>query len=85
MDTRNILGLEGRPLWSRLNYTLANPIEEPILKNTVQILSIDIKMYLESGPSRRSILVTSYPIIFSMTASAEETHPVCNNLLATIP
>jgi hypothetical protein len=32
-DTRNILGLEGRPLWYKLNNPLPNPIEKPILKN----------------------------------------------------
>jgi hypothetical protein len=35
MDTRDILGLEGRPFWSRLNYSLPNPIEEPNLKKMV--------------------------------------------------
>jgi hypothetical protein len=44
-DTRNILGLEGRPLWSRLNYPLPNPIEKPSLKKLVQLLRIDIEMY----------------------------------------
>jgi hypothetical protein len=44
MDTGNILGLEGRPLWSRLNYPLSNPIEESNLKKLVQLLRIDIKM-----------------------------------------
>jgi hypothetical protein len=32
---KDILRLEGRPLWSRLNYPLPNPIEEPILKKLV--------------------------------------------------
>jgi hypothetical protein len=43
-NTRDILRLEGRPLWSRLNYPLPNPIEEPSLKQLVQLLGIDIKM-----------------------------------------
>jgi hypothetical protein len=44
-DTRNILGLEGRPLWSRMNYPFPNPIEKTNLKNPVQLLRIDIEMY----------------------------------------
>jgi hypothetical protein len=44
MDTENILGLEGRPLWSMMNYPLPNPIEEPSLKKLVQLMRIDIKM-----------------------------------------
>jgi hypothetical protein len=35
MDTRDILGLEGRPLWSRLAYPLSNPIEKSILEELV--------------------------------------------------
>jgi hypothetical protein len=30
--TRNMLGMEGRPLWLRLDYPLFNPIEKSILK-----------------------------------------------------
>jgi hypothetical protein len=35
MDTRNILGLEGRPLWSRLDYPLSNPIEKSSLEELI--------------------------------------------------
>jgi hypothetical protein len=34
-DTRNMLGMEGRPLWPRLDYPLSNPIEKSILKELV--------------------------------------------------
>jgi hypothetical protein len=44
MDTKNIFGMEGRSLWSRMNYPLPNPIEEPNLKTLVQLLRIAIKM-----------------------------------------
>jgi hypothetical protein len=35
MDTRNILGLEERPLWYRLDYPLSNPIEKSSLEELV--------------------------------------------------
>jgi hypothetical protein len=44
MNTRDILRLEGRPLWSGLNYPFPNPIEEPNLKQMVQLLGVNIKM-----------------------------------------
>jgi hypothetical protein len=34
-DTRNMLGLEGGPLWPRLDYPFSNPIEKSILKELV--------------------------------------------------
>jgi hypothetical protein len=34
-NTRNMWGLEGRPLWPRLDYPLSNPIEKSILKEPV--------------------------------------------------
>jgi hypothetical protein len=34
-DTRNMLGLEGRPLWPSLDYPLSNPIEKSSLKEMV--------------------------------------------------
>jgi hypothetical protein len=43
--TRKKLGLEGRPLWSRLDYPFPTLIEKPILKKLVQFLRIDIEMY----------------------------------------
>jgi hypothetical protein len=44
MNTMDILRLEGRPLWSRLNCPFHNPIEEPNLKQLIQLMGIDIKM-----------------------------------------
>jgi hypothetical protein len=34
-DTRDMLGLEGRPLWSRLDYPLSNPIEKSSFEELV--------------------------------------------------
>ena len=34
-DIKDMLGLEGRPLWCRLDYPLSNPIEKSILKELV--------------------------------------------------
>jgi hypothetical protein len=44
MNTRDILRLEGRSLWSGLNYPFPNTIEEPSLKQVVQLLGVSIKM-----------------------------------------
>jgi hypothetical protein len=44
MNTRDILRLEGGSLWSRMHYPLPNPIEEPILKQLVQLMGVNIKM-----------------------------------------
>ena len=35
MDTRNMLGMEGRPLWPRLDYPLSNLIEKSSFKEMV--------------------------------------------------
>jgi hypothetical protein len=35
MDIGDMLGLEGRPLWYRMDYPLSNPIEKSILKDMV--------------------------------------------------
>jgi hypothetical protein len=34
-DNKDIVGLEGRPLWSRLDYPLSNPIEKSSSKELV--------------------------------------------------
>jgi hypothetical protein len=78
MDTRDILRLEGRSLWSRLYYSFPDLVKETNLEQLVQFLEVIIKMNRESRPSRPSILVTSSSIISSMNAPTEETHPVCN-------
>jgi len=61
---------------SSLYYSFPNPVKEPILKQLVQFLGINIKINGESMPSRLSILVSSSSIISSMDAPTEETHPV---------
>jgi hypothetical protein len=85
MNTRDILRLEGRSLWSGLYYSFPNPVEEPSLEQLVQFLGVNIKMNGESRPSRPSVPVTSSSIISAMAAPAEETHPVCNNSSVTSP
>jgi hypothetical protein len=85
MNTRDVLRLKGRSLWSRLYYSLPDPVKEPNLEQLVQFLGVNIKMNGESRPSRPSVPVTSSSIISSMAAPAEETHPVCNNSSVTSP
>jgi hypothetical protein len=76
MNTRDVLRLEGGYLWSRLYYSLPNLVEEPILKQLVQFLGINIKMNGESKPFRPSVPVSSSSIISAMAAPTEETHLV---------
>jgi hypothetical protein len=70
---------------SRLYYYLPDTVEEPNLKQLVQLLEVNIKMNRESRPSRPSVPVTSSSIISSMASFAEETYPVCNNSSITSP
>jgi hypothetical protein len=84
-NTRDVLRLEGRSLWSRMYYPLSDLVEEPNLKQLVQLLGINIKMNRESRPSRPSIPVTSSSIVSSMASYAEETHPVSRNSSVTFP
>jgi hypothetical protein len=85
MNTKDILRLIGRSLWSRLYYPLPNLVEEPNLEKLVQFLGVSIKMNGESRPSRPSVPVTSSSIISAMVAPVEETHPVCVNSSVTSP
>jgi hypothetical protein len=85
INTRDILRLEGRSLWSRLYYSFPSPVEEPKLKQLVQLLRFNIKMNREYRPSRPSVPVTSSFVISAMASLAEETHPVCNNSSVTSP
>jgi hypothetical protein len=75
-NTRDVLRLEGRSLWSRVYYSFPNPVKEPKLEQLVQFLGINIKMNEESRPSRTSVLVSSSSIISSMAAPTEENHHV---------
>jgi hypothetical protein len=85
MNTKDILHLEGRFLWSGLYYPFPDLVEEPILKQLVQLLGVIIKMNREYMPSRPSVLVTSPSSISAMDALAEENHPVCKNSSVTNP
>jgi hypothetical protein len=79
-NTRDVLRLEGRSLWSRLYYSFPNPVKEPSLEQLVQFLGISIEMNGESRPYRPSILVSSSSIISSMVSPTEEIHPVATVL-----
>jgi hypothetical protein len=76
-DTEGFRGLERRPFRPRLDYSLPNPIEKSGIKQLAKILSINIKMYGEPGPSWASIPITSNSVSSAMAASIEKTHPAC--------
>jgi len=75
-NTRDVLRLEGRSFWSRLYYSLPNPVKEPNLEQLVQFLGVNIKMYGKYRHSRISVPISSTSIIFAMVSPTEETHPV---------
>jgi hypothetical protein len=84
-NTRDVLRLKGGSLWSRLYYSLLDPVKEPSLEQLVQFLGVNIKMNGESMSSRPSAPVTSSSIISTMASPTEETHHVCINSSVTSP
>jgi hypothetical protein len=75
----DVLRMKGGSLWSRLYYSFHDLVEEPILEQLFQFMGANIKINVESKPSRPSVPVTSSFIIYSMATPGEETHHVCNN------
>jgi hypothetical protein len=59
-----------------MQYTMANQIEKPSLKQLVQLLWINIEVNRKLRPSMASLSVTSASIISAITAPAEKTHSV---------
>jgi hypothetical protein len=62
--------------WSRVQYSMANPIKEPILEQPVQFLRINVKMDRKSRPPMASIPISPASIISTIIASIEKSHSV---------
>jgi hypothetical protein len=68
--------LERKSFWSRVNYSMANPIKEPNLEQLVQFLRVIVKMDKKSRPPMASIPISLASVILTIVASTEKTHPV---------
>jgi hypothetical protein len=76
-NARDVLRrLERGSFWSRVHYSMANPIKEPILEQLVQFLGINIKMDRKSRPPMASIPISPASVISAIVAPTEKTHPV---------
>jgi hypothetical protein len=75
-NASDVLRLEGGSLWSRLHYSLPDPVKEPNLEQLVQFLGINLKMNGKSRPSRPSVPVSPSFVISAIVAPTVETHPV---------
>jgi hypothetical protein len=73
--------LEMRYLWSRVYYSMTNPIKEPNLEQLVQFLGINIKMDGKSRPSRLLVPISPAFVISAMIAPTEETHLVGSSVM----
>jgi hypothetical protein len=65
-NARDVLRLERRYFWSRVYYSMTNPVKEPILEQLVQFLGVNIKMYGKSRPSRTSVPISPASVISAM-------------------
>jgi hypothetical protein len=75
-NTRDILKrLERGSFWSRVHYSMDNPIKEPNLEQLVQLLRIIVKMDRKFRPPMASVPI-SPPSVISAIATPIETHPV---------
>jgi hypothetical protein len=77
MNARDVLRrMERRYFWSRVHYSMTNPIKEPILEQLVQFLRINIKMDGKSRPSMASVPISPASVISAIVAPTEKSHPV---------
>jgi hypothetical protein len=79
MYTGSLKDLEGRPFRPRLDYSLSNPIKEPIMEQLAKLFRINIEMYLELRPPWSSVSVTSTSVSLAMASPNEKTHPAYVN------
>jgi hypothetical protein len=76
-NTMDVLSrLERRYFWSRVHYSMTNPIKEPILEQLVQFFRIGVKMDRKSRPSMASVPISPASIIFSSVSPTEKSHHV---------
>jgi hypothetical protein len=74
-NTRDILRrLERGYFWSRVHYSMANPIKEPNLEQMVQLLRIIVKMDRKSRPPMASVPISPASVISTIAAPTEKYH-----------
>jgi hypothetical protein len=77
MNSRDILRrLERGYFWSRVHYSMDNPIKEPSLEQLVQLLRVNVKMDRKSRPPMDSIPISRASVISTIVASIEKANPV---------
>jgi hypothetical protein len=67
--------------WTRVNYSMENPIKEPILEKLVQFLRIDVKMDGKSRPPLALNLISPASVISAIATSTKKISYYSSNSL----
>jgi hypothetical protein len=70
-NARDVMRMEMRSFWPRVNYSMTNLVKKPILEQFVQFLGINIKMDGKSRPSRTSVPISLASVISLIVAPTE--------------